>query len=86
MSMTGLKKLKIKIRLWIRTKGTIQGEQLFAKCSYCGVEQRLLSLTLDHVVAVSAGGKSNIENLVLSCGSCNVKKGSGIALWVNAAP
>ena len=32
---------------------------------------RFHSATVDHVVAVSEGGSDDLENLVLSCPSCN---------------
>lgn len=31
---------------------------------------------LDHVFPRSKGGENTIENLVLSCGKCNMKKGA----------
>jgi 5-methylcytosine-specific restriction endonuclease McrA len=31
---------------------------------------------IDHIIPVSRGGKNNLENLVLSCQSCNSKKGA----------
>ena len=41
-------------------------------CQYCGTRQ---SLTLDHLVPRSKGGKSTWTNLVTACKSCNAKKG-----------
>ena len=32
--------------------------------------------TLDHVVPLSRGGKHEIENIVLACRKCNIKKGT----------
>lgn len=45
-------------------------------CKYCSVDLAAsfnlwMSATVDHVIAVSAGGPSNIENLVLCCSACN---------------
>ncbi len=45
------------------------------KCSYCGSTS---NLTIDHVVPVSNGGTSSIENLRTLCGQCNLSKGSGV--------
>ncbi|MGB9340806.1 MAG: HNH endonuclease, partial [Polyangiales bacterium] len=45
------------------------------KCQYCGVRHRLRGLTYDHVVPKSQGGKTNWENIVMACYSCNEKKG-----------
>lgn len=43
------------------------------KCVYCNSEK---DLTIDHVVPVSAGGKSTWENTVTSCKKCNNRKGN----------
>lgn len=42
------------------------------KCVYCGSKE---NLTIDHVTPKSKGGRNTWENMVTSCGSCNVKKG-----------
>jgi len=44
------------------------------KCAYCGGEKR--KLTIDHIIPKSRGGKTDFENCVSSCKSCNNKKGS----------
>lgn len=44
-------------------------------CAYCGVRSRGDNMNLDHVIPVSRGGKSSWLNVVLSCYSCNSKKG-----------
>ena len=41
------------------------------QCVYCGSNK---SLTLDHVVPKSRGGKNEWTNLVTSCFKCNLKK------------
>jgi len=33
-------------------------------------------VTMDHVLPISLGGKTNWENIVAACGPCNGKKGS----------
>jgi len=43
------------------------------KCQYCGRPEKL---SIDHVVPVSRGGKTNFENCVASCVKCNTKKGN----------
>lgn len=40
-------------------------------CSYCGSTN---PSSVDHVIPVAAGGKSDIENLVPACGKCNSSK------------
>jgi len=58
------------------------------KCSYCGIESK--SLTVDHVIPLSKGGKSNFENCVAACKECNAKKGnklpSEIHMYIQKRP
>jgi len=42
-------------------------------CSYC---QARPATTIDHIVPVSKGGRSHVENLTGSCQSCNQAKAS----------
>jgi 5-methylcytosine-specific restriction endonuclease McrA len=44
------------------------------KCAYCGGKKR--KLTIDHIIPKSRGGKTDFENCVSCCKSCNNKKGS----------
>ena len=46
------------------------------KCQYCGVNVTDTTGTLDHVLPLSKGGKSNWLNLTTACKPCNWKKGS----------
>ena len=41
------------------------------RCGYCGSYNEL---TIDHVIPKSRGGKTNFENCVTCCRTCNVKK------------
>jgi 5-methylcytosine-specific restriction endonuclease McrA len=41
-------------------------------CAYCGDDR---TLTIDHVLPVSRGGKSTFENCVAACKECNSTKG-----------
>jgi len=43
-------------------------------CVYCGCKQK--SLTIDHVLPVSKGGKTDFDNCVACCKSCNNHKGA----------
>ena len=45
-------------------------------CQYCGKEFAAALLTLDHVVPISQGGKTQWENVVTACKTCNTKKGN----------
>lgn len=49
-------------------------------CQYCGSKKEL---TIDHVIPVSRGGKSNFENCVTACKSCNTKKGGRLPSEAN---
>ena len=41
-------------------------------CQYCGAGK---SLTLDHIIPRSKGGKTSWSNLVTACQPCNTRKG-----------
>ena len=41
-------------------------------CQYCGITGE--RLTIDHVIPKSRGGKTNFENCVGACKTCNAKK------------
>ena len=43
-------------------------------CVYCGSKDQ--RLTVDHVIPVSRGGKTNFDNCVSSCKPCNSNKGN----------
>jgi 5-methylcytosine-specific restriction endonuclease McrA len=43
------------------------------RCVYCGTKD---SLTIDHVVPRSQGGRDSWHNLVTACQKCNAKKGN----------
>ena len=45
-------------------------------CEYCKKELTFEESTLDHKLALSKGGLDSLDNLVISCDRCNVKKGS----------
>ena len=52
---------------------------LFARdahlCMYCGQQFPRHSLTRDHVVPISRGGRDHWQNVVSACLPCNVRKG-----------
>lgn len=48
------------------------------RCCYCGKKYRSTELNLDHVIPRSRGGKTDWNNVVTSCISCNLKKGGSL--------
>ena len=44
------------------------------KCAYCGVEN--VPFEIEHILARSKGGSNRVNNLCLSCHSCNQAKGN----------
>ncbi len=55
------------VQVWIRDEG---------KCFHCQTELTPETLTFDHVIPVSHGGRSYAKNLVLSCNRCNRRRGN----------
>ena len=46
------------------------------RCQYCGVKVSMKVMQYEHVIPRAQGGKTNFENIVASCCSCNQRKGS----------
>lgn len=46
------------------------------KCQYCGAQPGKDSLTIDHILPRSRGGRTDWENVTTACGGCNRKKGN----------
>ena len=44
-------------------------------CYHCGLKFKPAELTMDHLIPIARGGKSNKKNCVPSCKECNSKKG-----------
>ncbi|HRK01579.1 MAG TPA: HNH endonuclease [Oligoflexia bacterium] len=59
---------KLKASQWWRTKLN-QGV-----CHYCEAQFKPADLTMDHVVPVARGGKSQPGNVVPACRACNASK------------
>ena len=57
-------------------------------CIYCGgTEANGKEMTLDHVVALRAGGLHCEDNLVLACRGCNASKGANLLEeWLQTQP
>lgn len=52
-------------------------------CRYCSKKLDAKDIQIDHVYPYSAGGETSVENSVVSCRRCNLKKGSRIGIWPN---
>ena len=61
----------VAIRLTRRNLLLRDGQQ----CQYCGCRPGAKNLNVDHVRPRSRGGMDSWDNLVISCRSCNLKKG-----------
>lgn len=46
------------------------------QCQYCGAHPGKDSLTIDHILPRSRGGRTDWENVATACGTCNRKKGN----------
>ena len=44
------------------------------KCYYCHKAISKTEVTMDHIVPISRGGRSNKGNIAVSCKDCNTKK------------
>ena len=68
-----LGKVGLKFKVKLSRRNIMVRDQY--RCCYCGVGGKSTSLTLDHCMPRSRGGKFSWENLVTACVSCNTKKG-----------
>lgn len=55
-------------------------------CQYCSNEFIRKDLTLDHVLPISKGGKTNWSNIVAACMRCNTSKGNKTIMKPKVAP
>jgi 5-methylcytosine-specific restriction endonuclease McrA len=53
------------------------------QCQYCEVDLSRQTSTIDHVIPKSQGGLTTWQNVVLSCASCNRKKGGNTPKQAN---
>ena len=45
-------------------------------CRYCGKRTNQYTRQIDHVIPVSRGGTNDLDNLAVSCRTCNYRKGT----------
>lgn len=71
----------------VRTNPLLTNEALFARddnhCLYCGKVFPRTSLSRDHVVPRSRGGRDRWENVVTACRRCNQHKGDRLPSEIN---
>ena len=67
-----IRRLEMESGQWSALRSTVFARDKYA-CRYCGAHGRL---ECDHVVPLSRGGRSDLENLVTACLPCNRRKGA----------
>lgn len=50
------------------------------RCQYCNTALTSRTATLDHVIPLSKGGKTNWQNIVTACSPCNSRKGNSLSM------
>lgn len=52
-------------------------------CEYCHTDEhwQLVEFTIDHIIPLSAGGVTELENLALACFHCNRRKSDKQSIW-----
>lgn len=73
----------------VLTADDVQRTLSIGTCAYCGVElvrttrraSRKSAPTIDHVIALEAGGPNTPENIVPSCHACNASKHRSDRPW-----
>ena len=58
-------------------------ERAHFRCEYCRAPEAVFNEPFDveHIYPISLGGSSDLDNLALSCGSCNVFKSDVVKTW-----
>jgi len=68
-------------------------EHYGSSCKYCNCVLTVANMVCDHVVPLSCGGPSTLDNLELICRRCNTRKGpltadeyNTVVHWLNLQP
>ncbi len=59
----------------LRTSAWWKGQLGRGICYHCEQKFKTSDLTMDHLIPIARGGKSDKKNCVPSCKECNTKKG-----------
>lgn len=70
------KKVGVECKLTLNQLRTLIYNNYGSPCKFCGRPLVINNFVLDHIVPISRGGSSNLDNLQLICKSCNTRKGS----------
>ena len=84
-SVIMLKEYMHKTRTPRFSKGNLYLRDMY-ECAYCGVDLTKATATMDHVLPISHGGKTNWKNIVTACGPCNHRKGNDKRIKPKYAP
>ena len=69
------KEYEVKFDISLETIRELILSQYGSKCRYCDNKTHVRNMVCDHIIPLSMGGDSTINNLQLICGRCNNRKG-----------
>lgn len=58
----------------VKTNDILKLIETTKKCYWCECNIKNKEVHIDHYIPLSKGGKHNIDNLVISCSTCNLRK------------
>jgi len=70
------KKANVECNVTIEELRQLMYDSYGSSCKYCGRQMDINNLVIDHIIPISKGGTSNIDNLQVICKSSNAMKGS----------
>lgn len=70
------KKYKVEYKITLDELRSLINDNYNKECKYCKRILRVNNYQIDHLIPISKGGPSNLDNLQILCSSCNRIKGS----------
>lgn len=67
-------------RLFTYEERSVTLKRSRSRCSCCGKKLTTKTMTMDHIIPLSRGGKNEAENLIALCPECNKRKGNMLYL------